>query len=65
MVIRTYWIMIDGCDDSTNFKMSLSDKEAQTIVALAQLSHKTSTYRCMPTLDIDLIADPEVPDGNG
>lgn len=48
-----YKISIHGCDDSTCFVMHLTDEEVKVIERLSALSKTTSTYGCMPTLEIE------------
>lgn len=49
---HTYEIILIGCDDTTSFEMELTDEEAALIERVCELSDKTSTYGCMPTMDI-------------
>jgi hypothetical protein len=50
--MKTYRICLDGCDDSTCFAMGLTDDELEVVKKLEKLSKETSTYGCMPTLEI-------------
>lgn len=45
-------IGIHGCDDSTCFTMDLSDSEMEFMKRLSILSKETSTYGCMPTVEV-------------
>ena len=48
-----YMISLFGCDDSTHFTMVLAPEEAKLLEKVSELSKKTSTYCCMPSLYID------------
>jgi hypothetical protein len=50
--VKTYRICLDGCDDSTCFDIDLTDDELEVVKKLEKLSKETSTYGCMPTLEI-------------
>ena len=47
-----YSISLDGCDDSTNFNVDLSEAEYELILKLCDLSEAASNYGCMPTMAI-------------
>jgi hypothetical protein len=51
----TYKIGIDGCDDSTIFEMELTEDEARLLEKVAAKAKKTSTYSCMPTMEVEQI----------
>jgi hypothetical protein len=51
------WICINGCDDSTCFAMELDEKELSAIYRFQELAEQTSTYGCMPTIEIEDYAD--------
>ena len=50
-----YTICLTGCDDYTEFEMDLTAEEAEIIGRVCELSEKTSTYGCMPTMSITLV----------
>ena len=50
---KEYKISIDGCDDSTKVKMQLDESGVAAVLELSKLSHKNSTYGCMPTICIE------------
>lgn len=52
-----YTISINGCDDSTCFDVELDDKEAAAVHRIALLAKETSTYVCMPTMEIEPCID--------
>lgn len=45
-------VKISGCDDSTLFEIDMSPKEKEFFELLSKLSNETSTYCCMPTIEI-------------
>mgnify|MGYP001064576776 CR=1 FL=1 len=47
-----YKIIVSGCDDSTEVSMELTDEEFKLIQKLAEKITATSSYGCMPTMDI-------------
>lgn len=49
---KDYTIYINGCDDSTVIKLSLTEQEFTTIKNLADMSESASTYGCMPTIEL-------------
>ncbi len=50
---ETYEISVDGCDDSTIFKMELTKEEFSLIDKVAKLCTKMSRTGCMPTMEIE------------
>jgi hypothetical protein len=54
---KTYRISIDGCDDSTIFKMDLTDEEADLLYRISVLSERESKSQCMPILDIEEVKE--------
>lgn len=54
-----YTIELCGCDDSTGFRTELSESEAALLQRIAEMSKKTSTYGCMPTMKVNLEVKPE------
>lgn len=53
----TYKISVDGCDDSSIFLMELTETEAEIIKRVAEKCTETSTYDCMPKMNIKHVAD--------
>ena len=51
--MKKYQIKVSGCDDTTYVEMELDEKEFKLIYKLAELSHKNSSYGCMPVIKID------------
>lgn len=51
-MLKTYNIYLIGCDDETKFSMELTEKEADLVKKIEKLSKETSTYGCMPVLEI-------------
>lgn len=49
-----YRIALYGCDDSTIFRMELTDKEFELLKKVAEISVNTSTYDCMPIMEIEV-----------
>ena len=47
-----YEITLLGCDDWTVFQMNLSQEEFKLVKKIEEISKETSTYICMPTLEI-------------
>lgn len=47
--MKTYRISLDGCDDSTEFDMDLTDTDAHFLGRVADLSKQ---YGCQPELTI-------------
>jgi hypothetical protein len=45
-------IFLDGCDDTTEFEMKVTEEQLEFLNALSQKSKETSTYGCMPTMSI-------------
>ena len=54
---REYKICLMGCDDWTEFTVELTEDEANLLRRVSELSHKTSTYGCMPIMDIDEVGE--------
>lgn len=55
---RTYEIGLHGCDDSTLMRMELTSAESGLLRRVAKLSEETSTYGCMPTLEVMALPAP-------
>ena len=51
---KLYTIQINGCDDSTEFTMPMTEKEVRFLEMVCKLSTETSTYGCMPTMQVEL-----------
>jgi hypothetical protein len=51
---QTYWVLLQGCDDSTGFPMDLNPNEFGLLLRVAKLSEETSTYGCQPTMSVEL-----------
>lgn len=49
---NTYIVKIGGCDDHTTFRIDADEKELGFLLKVAELSQKTSTYGCMPSMYI-------------
>jgi len=49
---KKYQIILEGCDASTEFIMELDENEIKIVKEISRLSIETSTYGCMPTLNI-------------
>lgn len=49
---KTYMVSLDGCDDTTMFKMDLTEEEFNLIERLSIRSLDVSYYNCMPVLKI-------------
>lgn len=47
-----YKISLDGCDDSTEFTMKLTESEYLLLKRVAEKSEQVSTYGCMPTMTV-------------
>lgn len=55
---HTYEIALCGCDDATIFYMELTQSEYELLKKVAEKSKETSTYGCMPTMEIELNDNP-------
>lgn len=53
----TVYISINGCHDSTLFKIDVDEKEYQLLSKLDRLSHTKSEYGCMPTISVYINED--------
>ena len=49
---EVYEIELIGCDDTTSFTVLLSKEEYELIKNIEVISNDTSTYGCMPILEI-------------
>jgi hypothetical protein len=50
--MKKYKINLIGCDDCTSFEMELKENEFKLLKKVSELSEETSTYQCMPTMEI-------------
>lgn len=50
--MKRYEISVDGCDDSTIVEMELNELELEFLKRFSKLVNETSTYGCMPTIDL-------------
>jgi len=48
-----YVITLHGCDDTTEIEIELTPDAAALIERIRDASHQTSTYACMPVLEIE------------
>jgi hypothetical protein len=49
-------ISLNGCDDSTEFNMEdVTQEQYDFLQRIAEKSKETSTYGCMPTMDLELV----------
>ena len=55
MTTQRYFISLDGCDDTTEFEMDLTEAELVAIRKVSDKSRQVSNYSCMPTLHIKLV----------
>jgi hypothetical protein len=46
-------ITVQGCDDSTSITLDLDIHEYRLISRIAELITATSTYSCMPTMNVE------------
>ncbi len=53
MSTKVYRICVDGCDDSSILNMELTEEEARVVKLVAAKCTETSTYSCMPTMEIE------------
>lgn len=54
---KQYRIKLMGCDDTTTMYLKLSNSERDFLAFLSEISEKTSTYGCMPTMEIEETED--------
>lgn len=52
---KEYKISLHGCDDSTCFNLNLDRKELLLLMKVVVKSKKTSSYGCMPNMEIKKI----------
>ena len=46
-------VSLHGCDDNTCFDLEVDEKEHDFLKKVAEISVKTSTYGCMPRLQVE------------
>ena len=51
--MKRYKVSVDGCDDSTVVEMKLNELELDFLKRFSKLVNETSTYGCMPTIDLE------------
>lgn len=47
-----YEVELVGCDDTTAFNLVLTQEQLEVVKLLEIKSKETSTYGCMPTLEV-------------
>ena len=52
---KSYFITLRGCDDMTRFRIELSNEELEFVKKLCKKSEETSTYICMPIMEVEEI----------
>ena len=50
--MKKYLICNDGCDDSTEFEIELTDEEVKTLVKVFNANNKKANYQCRPSIFI-------------
>ncbi len=45
---------VNGCDDSTCFDIDVTESELEFLEKIVEKCNSTSTYGCMPTMDIEV-----------
>lgn len=48
-------IELSWCDDSTEFELDVNESEFEFLTKIQKLSKETSTYSCMPVLEVKKI----------
>ena len=51
--MKRYKVSVDGCDDSTIVEMELNELELDFLKRFSKLVNETSTYGCMPTIELE------------
>ena len=54
METKKYTISVHGCDDSTIIFEELTKEELEFLRHIQSKVNETSTYGCMPTMEIEL-----------
>ena len=54
METKKYTISVHGCDDSTIIFEELTKEELEFLKHIQTKVNETSTYGCMPTMEIEL-----------
>jgi hypothetical protein len=49
---KSYTVVLRGCDDTTVMKFDLREDEVALLKRIAASSEQTSTYGCMPRLEV-------------
>lgn len=50
--MKTYILTLDGCDDSTEIKLSLSDEQRDFLLSVEKQIKEAASYGCQPTLSL-------------
>ena len=50
--MKKYLIINEGCDDSTDFEVELTDEEFETILKIAKENNNNRHYHCQPKISI-------------
>lgn len=50
--MKKYYIENQGCDDTTEFYIDLTDDELKTVIKLFEANNKEANYGCKPDLYI-------------
>ena len=50
--MKKYLIILNGCDDSTECEIELSNEEIKLFVKIAKEINKRSHYQCQPTISV-------------
>ena len=59
MIKKKYEIVLDGCDDSTKFKMELTNEEFELLEKVSAKSNEASKYCCMPRMYLYEVTEEE------
>lgn len=57
---KKYIISVHGCDDSTIIEKDLTQQEFKIIQEVVQEITKTSTYVCMPIMEIEELENEQI-----
>lgn len=53
-----YKVKINGCDDTTEFIMEMTEEQLELVKSMCALSKSASTHHCQPTMEVaDSVAD--------
>lgn len=50
--MKNYLITLNGCDDTTECEVELTDKELEFLIKISKEINKYSTYQCEPSISI-------------